>query len=143
AVCAADQYNKALVTLRRQIAVASHRDDHRKRRGYGRNGVDPRRKRRREGSRGQSHPCEDVLHRVGWNRAAESRILKVSYKTLLDRIVDCGLPPSRSRQSANRRGGCRGIGRLLRPAVVFSAGEAGGGDGHRAPVTSVERPREA
>jgi two-component system, NtrC family, response regulator AtoC len=48
---------------------------------------------------------EDVLHRVGWNRAAASRILKVSYKTLLNKIVDCGLTPSRSRQSANPRAG--------------------------------------
>jgi len=46
---------------------------------------------------------EDVLHRVGWNRAAALRILKVSYKTLPNKIVDCGLTPSRSRQSATPR----------------------------------------
>jgi len=46
---------------------------------------------------------EDVLHRVGWNRAAALRILKVSYKTLPNKIVDWGLTPSRSRQSATPR----------------------------------------
>jgi len=46
----------------------------------------------------------DVLDRVQWNRAAASRILKVSYKTLLNKIVDCQLTPLR-RQAANLRGG--------------------------------------
>jgi hypothetical protein len=33
---------------------------------------------------------------VNWNRAEASRILKVSYKTLLNKICECGLePPSR------------------------------------------------
>jgi len=37
-----------------------------------------------------------VLDRVKWNRAEASRILKVSYKTLLNKICECGLkPPSR------------------------------------------------
>jgi two-component system response regulator AtoC len=37
-----------------------------------------------------------VLERVNWNRAEASRILKVSYKTLLNKICECGLrPPSR------------------------------------------------
>jgi len=30
---------------------------------------------------------------VGWNRAEDSRILKVSYKTLLNKICECGLKP--------------------------------------------------
>jgi hypothetical protein len=30
---------------------------------------------------------------VGWNRAEASRILKVSYKTLLNKITECGLEP--------------------------------------------------
>jgi len=33
----------------------------------------------------------EVLERVQWNRAAASRILKVSYKTLLHKIAECGL----------------------------------------------------
>jgi two-component system response regulator AtoC len=38
----------------------------------------------------------EVLDRVNWNRAEASRILKVSYKTLLNKICECGLePPSR------------------------------------------------
>jgi len=38
----------------------------------------------------------EVLERVQWNRAEASRILKVSYKTLLNKICECGLtPPSR------------------------------------------------
>ena len=38
----------------------------------------------------------EVLEQVHWNRAEASRILKVSYKTLLNKICDCGLtPPAR------------------------------------------------
>jgi two-component system response regulator AtoC len=38
----------------------------------------------------------EVLERVHWNRAEASRILKVSYKTLLNKISECGLmAPSR------------------------------------------------
>ncbi len=38
----------------------------------------------------------EVLERVHWNRAEASRILKVSYKTLLNKICECGIvPPSR------------------------------------------------
>jgi len=33
----------------------------------------------------------EVLERVQWNRAEASRILKVSYKTLLHKIAECGL----------------------------------------------------
>jgi transcriptional regulator with PAS, ATPase and Fis domain len=34
-----------------------------------------------------------VLERVSWNRAEAARILKVSYKTLLTKIAECGLTP--------------------------------------------------
>ena len=38
----------------------------------------------------------EVLQQVHWNRAEASRILKVSYKTLLNKICECGLtPPAR------------------------------------------------
>jgi two-component system response regulator AtoC len=38
----------------------------------------------------------EVLEQVHWNRAEASRILKVSYKTLLNKICECGLTsPSR------------------------------------------------
>jgi len=40
----------------------------------------------------------EVLDRVQWNRAEASRILKVSYKTLLNKIAECRLsPPSQRR----------------------------------------------
>ncbi|HVQ15369.1 MAG TPA: helix-turn-helix domain-containing protein [Vicinamibacterales bacterium] len=35
----------------------------------------------------------EVLDRVSWNRTEAPRILKVSYKTLLKKISDCGLTP--------------------------------------------------
>jgi transcriptional regulator with GAF, ATPase, and Fis domain len=41
----------------------------------------------------------DVLERVQWNRAEAARILKVSYKTLLNKISECGLTPRPTRRS--------------------------------------------
>ena len=35
----------------------------------------------------------EVLQRVQWNRAKAAQILKVSYKTLLNKITECGLTP--------------------------------------------------
>ena len=58
---------------------------------------------RRAAREAERRALEDVLHRVHWNRAAASRILQVSYKTLLHKIVDCGLTPPLGRQSANPR----------------------------------------
>src|SRR2546425_1219895 len=40
----------------------------------------------------------EVLERVQWNRAEAARILKVSYKTLLNKIAECQLKPPPSRQ---------------------------------------------
>jgi two-component system response regulator AtoC len=40
----------------------------------------------------------EVLERVHWNRAEASRILKVSYKTLLNKICECGLTPYSQRE---------------------------------------------
>src|SRR2546427_51680 len=40
----------------------------------------------------------DVLERVQWNRAEAARILKVSYKTVLNKITECQLKPPPSRQ---------------------------------------------
>src|SRR4029453_10766256 len=46
----------------------------------------------------------EVLDRVSWNRAEAARILRVSYKTLLTKISECGLqPPPRRCRSATRR----------------------------------------
>ena len=44
----------------------------------------------------------EVLERVNWNRAEASRILKVSYKTLLNKICECGLQPPPRRQRVDR-----------------------------------------
>ena len=41
-----------------------------------------------------------VLKAVRWNRAAAARILKVSCKTLLNKLTECGISPSRSRPRA-------------------------------------------
>ena len=35
----------------------------------------------------------EVLERVRWNRTAAARILKVSYKTLLSKLTECGIVP--------------------------------------------------
>ena len=56
---------------------------------------------RRAAREAERKALEDVLHRVHWNRAAASRILQVSYKTPLHKIVDCRLTPPLGRQSAN------------------------------------------
>jgi len=49
----------------------------------------------------------EVLERVHWNRAEASRILKVSYKTLLNKICECGLtpPPRRDRPAYSTHDG--------------------------------------
>jgi DNA-binding NtrC family response regulator len=39
----------------------------------------------------------EVLERAHWNRAEVARILKVSYKTLLNKISECELTPPSSR----------------------------------------------
>src|SRR2546429_6884223 len=40
----------------------------------------------------------EVLERVRWNRAEAARTLKVSYKTLLNKIAECRLKPPAPRQ---------------------------------------------
>jgi two-component system response regulator AtoC len=51
---------------------------------------------RRGAREAERRALADVLERVRWNRAEASRILKVSYKTLLSKVVECGLaPPAR------------------------------------------------
>ncbi len=40
----------------------------------------------------------EVLERVRWNRAEAARILQVSYKTLLNKLAECGIPPRRPRR---------------------------------------------
>ena len=50
---------------------------------------------RRAGSEAERKALTEVLERVRWNRAAASRILKVSYKTLLHKIAAHGLAAER------------------------------------------------
>jgi two-component system response regulator AtoC len=38
----------------------------------------------------------EVLERVRWNRTAAARILKVSYKTLLSKLTECGITPPKA-----------------------------------------------
>jgi two-component system response regulator AtoC len=42
----------------------------------------------------------DTLERVHWNRAKAARILQISYKALLYKIVDCGLGPKAERAAS-------------------------------------------
>ncbi len=51
---------------------------------------------RRAAREAERKALEQVLERVHWNRTEAARILKVSYKTLLNKISECELtPPSR------------------------------------------------
>ena len=51
---------------------------------------------RRGAREAERKALEEVLERVQWNRAEASRMLRVSYKTLLNKISECELsPPSR------------------------------------------------
>jgi two-component system response regulator AtoC len=44
----------------------------------------------------------EVLNRVQWNRTEAARILRISYKTLLNKIVESGLASPRPRRSAGK-----------------------------------------
>ena len=48
---------------------------------------------RRGAREAERKALEEVLEHARWNRAEASRILKVSYKTLLNKICECGLKP--------------------------------------------------
>jgi two-component system, NtrC family, response regulator AtoC len=39
----------------------------------------------------------EVLERVRWNRTEAARVLKVSYKTMLSKLAECGIPPARTK----------------------------------------------
>jgi two-component system response regulator AtoC len=47
---------------------------------------------------------KEVLDRVHWNRAKAARLLQISYKALLYKIVQCGLitPEERAERDASR-----------------------------------------
>jgi two-component system, NtrC family, response regulator AtoC len=48
---------------------------------------------RRAAREAERQVLAQVLDRVQWNRAEASRILRVSYKTLLNKIAECGVTP--------------------------------------------------
>jgi transcriptional regulator with GAF, ATPase, and Fis domain len=50
---------------------------------------------RRAAQEAERRAIREVLDRVHWNRSVAARLLKVSYKTLLSKIHDCGLTPKR------------------------------------------------
>jgi DNA-binding NtrC family response regulator len=53
---------------------------------------------RRAAQEAERKAIREVLDRVHWNRSEAARLLRVSYKTLLNKIADCGLtPPTRPR----------------------------------------------
>jgi two-component system response regulator AtoC len=52
---------------------------------------------RRGAREAERRALAEVLERVNWNRAEASRTLKVSYKTLLSKIAECGLTPPNGR----------------------------------------------
>ena len=54
---------------------------------------------RRGAREAERHALSEVLARVRWNRAEASRILKVSYKTLLNKIAECELTAPERRLS--------------------------------------------
>jgi DNA-binding NtrC family response regulator len=48
---------------------------------------------RRAALEAEREAIERVLHHTHWNRKQAARLLGVSYKTLLQKIRDCGLEP--------------------------------------------------
>jgi two-component system, NtrC family, response regulator AtoC len=63
-------------------------------------GLDLKQIARRAAREAERKALLEVLAVVRWNRAAAARILKVSYKTLLNKLTECGISPSRSRPPA-------------------------------------------
>ena len=69
---------------------------------------------RRAAREAERKAIQEVLDRVRWNRTDAARLLKISYKTLLSKITECGLG------SQTKAGG---IGLLVQPA--YPAGKIG------------------
>jgi two-component system response regulator AtoC len=51
---------------------------------------------RRAAREAERRAIQEVLDRVRWNRTKAARLLKISYKTLLSKIAECGLAPKES-----------------------------------------------
>jgi DNA-binding NtrC family response regulator len=52
---------------------------------------------RRAAQEAERKAIQEVLDRVHWNRSEAARLLKVSYKTLLTKITECGLSSKQTR----------------------------------------------
>ena len=56
---------------------------------------------RRAARAAERKAIEEVLERVRWNRSEAARLLKVSYKTLLTKITECGLAPKQGKRQGS------------------------------------------
>jgi transcriptional regulator with PAS, ATPase and Fis domain len=60
---------------------------------------------RRAAFEAEKKAVAEVLHRVRWNRKQAARVLKISYKTMLLKIAECGLDDRAGRQRPRDKGG--------------------------------------
>jgi DNA-binding NtrC family response regulator len=59
---------------------------------------------RRAAFEAEKKALAEVLHRVRWNRKQAARVLKISYKTMLLKIAECGLDDRAGRPRAGDKG---------------------------------------
>jgi two-component system response regulator AtoC len=59
---------------------------------------------RRAAFEAEKKAVAEVLHRVRWNRKQAARVLKISYKTMLLKIAECGLDDRPNRPNRQRSG---------------------------------------
>ena len=57
---------------------------------------------RRAAFEAEKKAVAEVLHRVRWNRKQAARVLKISYKTMLLKIAECGLDDRASRRAKEK-----------------------------------------
>ena len=55
---------------------------------------------RRAAREAERRAIQEILDRVGWNRSEAARLLKISYKTILSKITECGLAPKHRRRAS-------------------------------------------
>ena len=65
---------------------------------------------RRAAFEAEKKAVAEVLHRVRWNRKQAARVLKISYKTMLLKIAECGLDDRAGRPRAGDKGALPGLG---------------------------------
>jgi len=57
---------------------------------------------RRAAFEAEKKAVAEVLHRVRWNRKQAARVLKISYKTMLLKIAECGLDDRGARRAGEK-----------------------------------------